>query len=81
MKTRRHRTQILREREQHQALTRIAHLEGRSISEIIRSLVQSELDRREHDAEARKQQRLAALARIRKHREKILAERGGRPIE
>ena len=78
------RTQILLTSEQHRALVEIARREGRSISALVREIVQKELDQRrvnEEDPSARKQRRLDALERIREHREAILRENGGKPLD
>jgi hypothetical protein len=50
-----HRTQILLDTEQHKALTEIARREKRSLSDIVRSMLQVQL-------EARKKQELARAA-------------------
>ena len=41
----------------------------------------ADVNRRQQKQEADKQERLAALERIREHREQILAERGGEPLD
>lgn len=81
MAERLHRTQILLDPKQHQALARLARNEGRSISDLVREIVQQALAQREQQAQATLQRQLAALQRIREHRNAILARRGGRPLE
>jgi predicted CopG family antitoxin len=81
MTTRMHRTQILLEPEQHQALTEIARREKRSLSDVVREMLQVQLMQRRQDATAVKKQRLEALERIRRHRQTILDRRGGKPLE
>lgn len=81
MAERMHRTQILLEPGQHQALGQIARHEGRSISDLVREIIQQALDQREEERNATIARRLAALDRIREHREAILARRGGKPLD
>jgi hypothetical protein len=81
MGTRLHRTQILLEPAQHEALTTIARREGRSMSEVLRRIIDGELERREATRTTRVEERLAALERIGEHRAAILAARGGVPID
>jgi predicted DNA-binding protein len=73
-----HRTQILLEPEQHRILTERARREGRSLSDLVREMVDLQLRQGEDDLLAR---RLDALERIRQHREAMLARRGGQPIQ
>ncbi|HYO15461.1 MAG TPA: ribbon-helix-helix protein, CopG family [Thermoanaerobaculia bacterium] len=72
-------TQILLEPEQHEKLARIASREHRTISELVREILQEELERREEDAE-RQSQRLEQLEQLKRHREEMLARRGGKPL-
>jgi Arc/MetJ-type ribon-helix-helix transcriptional regulator len=81
MAERMHRTQILLEPAQHQALGRIAHAERRSVSEVVREILQQALQQREEERSATIARRLAALDRIREHREAIQAENGGKPLD
>jgi predicted CopG family antitoxin len=76
-----HRTQILIESEQHQALTEIAQRERKSLSAVVREMLQVQLERRRQDATAVQERRLQALERIRHHRQLILDRRGGKPLE
>jgi predicted DNA-binding protein len=78
-----YRVQILLPPEKHKVLAEIARSEGRSISNLIREIIEKELEHRKltaNDDEAR-ERRLAALERIRQHREEILKERGGKPLD
>jgi predicted DNA-binding protein len=81
MAERMHRTQILLEPEQHQALAEIARSEGRSVSEIVREIIRQRFAEREREIDADVKRRLEALDRIRAHRESILARRGGKTLE
>lgn len=75
------RTQILLEPEQHRELAQVARMEGRSVSDLVREIVREQLEERKQTREAELKRRLEALERIREHREAILAERGGKPLE
>lgn len=81
MTTRMHRTQILLEPEQHQALTEIARREQRSLSDVVREMLHEQLKQHRQDAVAVRKRRLEALERIRRHRQAILDRRGGKPLE
>ena len=86
MATRLHRTQILLEPEQHSKLAEIARREGRSISDVVRTMLEQQLQQRDQDVEAQdveaiRNRRLAALERIREHKEAILKARGGKPLD
>jgi predicted CopG family antitoxin len=76
-----YRAQILLEQEQHKALSEIATREGRSISEVVREIIRCELERRECDAEERRLRQRETLERVRRHREEVLREWGGKPLE
>lgn len=80
MTTRMHRTQILLEPEQHRTLTDLARREGRSLSDIIREFVQVQLDQREQDHALRRERQLAALDRIRTHRQAVAARLGAKGL-
>ena len=73
MTARMQRTQILLEPEQHHALTELARVEGRSLSDIVREFVQAQLALRQCDLH--RQRQLAGLEQIRVHRQAILARR------
>ncbi|HEX2165252.1 MAG TPA: hypothetical protein VHM02_15005 [Thermoanaerobaculia bacterium] len=68
-----HRTQILLEPRQHHELTRIAAEEHRSLSDLLREIVQKELDRLRCDAERARVERVAAIERIRQNRRRAAA--------
>lgn len=76
-----YRTEILLTAAQHRALAEMALREGRSVAEVLRELVAQQLEHRQADAMARRERRLAALAEIQRHREEILAENGGQPLD
>ena len=75
------RTQLLLEPEQYQALVEIARKEGRSISDIVREMVQRQIEERRETARADLERRLEALERIRRHRDEAIERRGGRPVD
>jgi len=60
-----HRTQLLLEPEQHEGLSEIARREGRSISEVVRGLVQKEIERRNSERALARERGLEAIRRIR----------------
>lgn len=76
-----HRTQILLEPEQHQALAELARREGRSISDVVRELLREQLEQRKRASESVTRRRLEALARVPEHREAMLARRGGKSLD
>lgn len=75
------RTQILLRKDQHEALAARAEREGRSISRLLRALVDEELTREEGERRSRIDRRRAALEGIRKHHAEIVERRGGKPID
>ena len=76
-----HRAQILLHEHQHKALSQLAEREGRSISALVREMVDQELERRNQAKEELLRQRLENLELIAKHRQEILASRGGKPLD
>lgn len=81
MAERLYRTQILLEPEQHKELAQIAKTEGRSISDIVREMLQQQLEQRNLSQEETRKKRLAALERILLHREEIIERNGGKPLD
>ena len=81
MQERLHRTQLLLEPEQHEALAEIARREGQSISKVVREMIAEQLERRQRATGAELKRQLEALEQIHQHREAILARRGGVPID
>jgi hypothetical protein len=73
-----HRAQILLNPEQHDALAEIARREGTSISEIVRTAVASWLEERQQDERTRKKPE--ALDTIREHRQALLDQHKGQPL-
>ena len=69
-----HRTQLLLEAKQHEALTKIAEQQGRSISDLVRGIVQQHLDEREN--EARRRSALMAIERLTQIRASVHKEHG-----
>lgn len=80
MSNRMHRTQILLEPEQHALLTQFAQNEGRSLSDIVREMLNAQIALRQREATALRQQRLETLQRIELHRQQILARRNNQPL-
>jgi hypothetical protein len=81
MAERMYRTQILLEPQQHETLHRIARCEGRSVSDLVREIVRKDLSQREEERQATIQRRLEALDRIEEFKQRILARRGGKPLD
>jgi hypothetical protein len=75
------RTQILLEPEQHQELTEIARRQKRSMSDVIRGMLNTQLEQLKEDEEATLRRQLEALKVIQQHRQEILDRRGGVPID
>jgi predicted DNA-binding ribbon-helix-helix protein len=76
-----HRTQLLLESEQHQALAEIAEQEGRSISDLVREIVARHLA--EKNRQAQNLSALQALERLSQIRTRLQEERGilhGEPL-
>jgi len=73
-----YRTQILFEPEQHEALKEIAEEQGRSVSDVVREVVQAYIVERSEDAQL--QEQLGALAGIRQHHREMLARRDGKSL-
>jgi len=76
-----HRTHVLLEPEQHQALVEIARREGRSVSDVTRELVQHGIVQRQDHYNTKRKRRLQALENARRIRKAILEERGGKPVD
>ena len=74
-----YRRQILFEPEQHDTLKEIAKEEGRSVSHVVREIVQLYLTEQAEDTIH--QQRLDAIAKIKKHRTEMLARQDGKPLD
>ncbi len=72
-----YRTQVLLETEQQAQIAELAHRQGRSISELVREIVQKYLD--EQDELSREQ--LSAFEQLKAHRAEILAARNGHALE
>lgn len=69
-----YRAQLLLESEQHEALARMAEEEGRSISDLVREIVQHHLDERARAAQSAAA--LQALGRLARVREQLRETRG-----
>jgi len=75
------RTQILLEPEQLQKLSELAKHEQRTLSDLVREMLQLQLERCQQNETALLRRRLDALERIQQHRQQILRRRAGRPLE
>jgi predicted HicB family RNase H-like nuclease len=71
------RTHILLEPEQQRRLAEIAHLEGRSLSDLARELIQQGLDQRQVEYTQEQKRRMAALDNARQVRRAIYEVSGG----
>jgi hypothetical protein len=76
-----YRTQILLHLTQHEVLTEIARRERRSVSDVVREMIQLQLERRQKDAEAEVKKHLFGLDQVRRNREEMLRRRGGQEID
>jgi hypothetical protein len=74
-----HRTQILLEPDQHRALTQIARVRGSSLSEVVRQIVQAELDRQRDDNRRKWDRRMEIIREAREENERYIAEHGPLP--
>ncbi len=72
-----YRAQILLESEQQARIADLAHRQGRSLSELVREIVQNYLDEQEQLAH----QRLSAFEKLKVHRAEMLAARDGQALE
>lgn len=63
------RVQVLVETRQHEALTRLAQAEGRSLSALIRDMIDQDLERRERSGD-RQREALARLTQLREENER-----------
>lgn len=75
------RTQILFRPDQHEALSERAHQEGRSLSDLVRELVDRDLERVRNAAREARRQRLLRLEEIARHREAAGGEGAGRELD
>lgn len=69
-----YRAQLLLELDQHEALAEIAQQEGRSISDLVREIVQQHLN--ERDEKARKQREMQAIEQLTQIRARLKEEHG-----
>ncbi len=74
------RTQILLEPEQHQLLIAFAEQEKRSLSDLVREMLQTQLIARQQSAKLLLERRLQALEQIKLHRQQILQRRKGQVL-
>ena len=74
-----YRAQILLEQQQHQALSRIARREGRSMSELVREIVGGYLE--EQEQQARLQKALQAIEQLTQTRGRLREQHGILPAE
>ncbi|HUS15295.1 MAG TPA: hypothetical protein VM536_09795 [Chloroflexia bacterium] len=76
-----YRTEIVLGADQYHALAEIAARKGRSVPEVARDLIEQQLKDQQTEVDANVPDKLAALHRIRQHRDAILARRGGEPLD
>lgn len=81
MAERLHRTQVLLEPEQHEALADLARQEGTSIAAALRKILRGYFGPLRPMTDEEVKQGLEAIESLRKFHEEILAERGGKPID
>jgi hypothetical protein len=75
-----HRAQILLDPQQHRALRELAERQGRSISSIVREMINDQLLRLKKEQEGKIRHYLDAIERIRDHKRAVLDKRGGREL-
>jgi hypothetical protein len=75
-----HRAQILLDPLQHKALREIAEREGRSISSIVRDMIQEQLLRLKKEQESQIRHYMAVIDSIRSHKTAMLERRNSRAI-
>lgn len=75
-----HRAQILLDPQQHQALRNIAKRQGRSISAVVREMINDQLLRVREEQDSQIRHHLAVIDRIRDHKKALLDKRDSRPI-
>lgn len=75
-----HRAQILLDPQQHRALREIARRQGRSISSLVRDMINEQLIRLKKEEESQMRHHLAVLDTIRDHRKAVLDKRGSRAL-
>lgn len=81
MTERRFRAQILLDPEQHRRLAAIARDEGRSISELVREIIDAQLNAREQSGDMRRHRQLKALEDISRHRTSVLERHRGQLLD
>ncbi len=74
-----YRTQILLEPEQHRRLVEIARRKQRSVSQVVRDMVQAQLNEQPRVADKAEQRRREMFERLHQEYEDAVAARGGQP--
>jgi hypothetical protein len=75
-----HRAQILLDPHQHRALRELAKRQGRSISSVVREMINDQLVRLKREQDSQVRHHLAVIDRIRDHKRAVLEKRDNRPI-
>jgi hypothetical protein len=75
-----HRAQILLDPQQHKALREIAERQGRSVSSLVRDMINEQLDRMKQEQDSRMRRHMAVLDSVRDHRNALLEKRNGRAL-
>jgi len=73
-----HRAQILLDPQQHRALREIAKRQGRSISSLVRDMINEQLIRLKKEQESQIRHYMAVIDTTRDHRKAVLDKRGSR---
>lgn len=75
-----HRAQILLDPQQHRALREIAKRQGRSISSLVRDMINEQLIRLKEEQDSRIRHYMAVIDTVRDHRQAVLDKRGSRAL-
>jgi hypothetical protein len=70
-----YRAQILFDPQQHRALREIARREGRSLSSLVREMINDQLNRRKEEQDDQIRHYMAVIDTIRDHRKEVLDKR------
>jgi hypothetical protein len=75
-----YRAQILLDPQQHQALRELAKRQGRSISSVVREMINDRLVRLKEEQDSQLRHHLAVIDRIRDHKRAVLDKRDSRRL-
>lgn len=76
-----HRAQILLEPGQHRELQKLANSQGRSISSVVREMINKQLQKYREEQDNLVSRQMAVIDRIRRHKTDLLNKRHGKAIE